>query len=139
MDQSAYPLEFLYDGQCPICLFDVARLQRRDGQHRLLFVDISAPDFQPARYGRTREDLLARIHGRRADGVMVDGPEVFRLALAAVGWRRLVALSRWPVLHGLTEMGYRVFARHRVLLSRHVGGVFARLTPACDTGCCRRD
>ncbi|MDR1349696.1 MAG: DUF393 domain-containing protein [Zoogloeaceae bacterium] len=132
-----YPLEFLYDGQCAICCFDVAHLRRRDRRHRLSFIDISAPDFDPRPYGRSREALLAHIAARCADGAMVEGPEVFRLAWAAVGFGWLVAPTRWPVLAWMAGTAYRVFARHRGMLSRRFGGIFARLTPDCANGVCR--
>lgn len=138
MDAKAYPLEFLYDGNCRICLFDVARLRKSDTHGRLVFVDVAAADFDAAPYGRTRAALLARIHGRRADGAMVDGPEVFRLALTAVGWGRAVALTRWPILQQAAEAAYLWFARNRIALSRRYGGFFARLTPACDASACQR-
>jgi predicted DCC family thiol-disulfide oxidoreductase YuxK len=136
MQTQIYPLEFLYDGECAICRFDVANLRRRDWQHRLTFIDITAPDFDPTPYGRSKEELLARIAARRADGVMVEGPEVFRLSLAAVGFGWLVAPTRLPVFSQITELAYFWFARHRTRLSRRFGGIFARLTPACDDGVC---
>lgn len=136
MQTQIYPLEFLYDGGCAICRFDVANLRRRDHQHRLAFIDITAPDFNPAPYGRSKEELLARIAARRADGVIVEGPEVFRLSLAAVGFGWLVAPTRLPVLNQITERVYFWFARNRTRLSRCFGGIFARLTPTCEDGMC---
>jgi len=136
MDATIYPLEFLYDGECRICLFDVARLRRADSKGLIRFIDVMAADFDAAAYGRTRNELLDRIHARRADGVMVEGPEVFRLALAAVGYGWLVAPTRWPGLAWITAQGYRWFARHRVGLSRRFGGIFARWTPDCPDGVC---
>jgi predicted DCC family thiol-disulfide oxidoreductase YuxK len=138
MDSQAYPLEFLYDGTCAICRFDVAHFRRHDQHRRLRFIDIAAADFDSAPYGRSKDQLLARITARRADGVIVEGPEVFRLAFAANGLGWLVAPTRWPVLAQITEGSYRWFARHRVDLSRRFGGIFARLTPACDDDVCQR-
>jgi len=137
MDSTAYPLEFLYDGHCAICRFDVAHLSRHDRHGRLVFIDVRAADFDPAPYGRSRARMLARITARRADGVVVEGPEVFRLALAANGLGWLAAPTRWPGLARITERSYDWFARNRVALSRRFGGVFARLTPDCDHGSCR--
>lgn len=138
MDDACYPLEFLYDGHCRICLFDVAWLRKGDTRGRLVFIDVTAPNFDPAPYGRTVDALLERIHARRADGTMVEGPEAFRLALTANGWGWAVAPTRWPVVAWITERAYRWFARHRVELSQRYGGVFARMTPSCDAdGSCR--
>lgn len=138
MDMQAYPLEFLYDGECSICRFDVAHLRRHDQHGRLLFIDISTPDFDPTPYGRSRAELLARMTARRADGVVVDGPEVFRLALAANGLGWLIAPTRWPVFAQITELSYRCFARNRVALSRRFGGFFRRLTPTdCNSCSCQ--
>lgn len=138
MDARAYPLEFLYDGQCPMCRHDVARLGRRDRQGRLRFVDVNGPGFDPNAYGTDREALLARLHGRRADGVMVSGAEVFRLALGATGLEHWATLSRLPVLRWLTDQGYELFARHRIALARRFGGWFVRFTPICDDNVCQR-
>jgi predicted DCC family thiol-disulfide oxidoreductase YuxK len=138
MDAKVYPLEFLCDGKCRICLFDVARLRKSDRHGRLVFVDVAAADFDAAPYGRTRAALLARTHGRHADDAVVEGPEVFRLALAAVGWAWAVTPTRWPILRHAAEAAYRWFARNRMELSRRYGGFFALLTPACDANICQR-
>ncbi|WP_211090309.1 DCC1-like thiol-disulfide oxidoreductase family protein [Pseudothauera nasutitermitis] len=96
MDPAIYPFEFLYDGDCAICRADVARLRRRDRAGRLRFIDVSAPAFDAAPYGRSRVELLARIHGRRADGQVVEGVAVFRIALAGTGLGWLASPLGWP-------------------------------------------
>jgi predicted DCC family thiol-disulfide oxidoreductase YuxK len=135
MDTNAYPLEFLYDGDCPICRYDVTRLHQADRHGRLIFIDVTAPDFNPQAYGQTREALLARIYARRADGKMVEGPEVFRLALTAVGYGWLVIPTRWPLINWITEMAYSWFARNRQTTARLFGKFFASRTPECDLSC----
>jgi len=45
VDTGIYPMEFLYDGNCPICLCDVANLRRRDKHRRLRFIDVTASNF----------------------------------------------------------------------------------------------
>lgn len=100
-------------------------LRRLDRDGRILFIDISAPGFDPSGTGRSWAELMARIHGRLPDGELVEGVEVFRRLYAAVGFRRLVALSRLPGVRHLLELGYRLFARHRL-----------RLTGRCANGTC---
>lgn len=136
MDNNTYPLELLYDGDCAICRFDVAHLRRRNGQGLLTFTDISAPGFDPTPYGRTREQLLARMHARRADGTLAEGADVFRLACGATGLNGLKAVMEFPGLRPLTDLAYTLFARNRVRLSRRFGGIFAKLTPLCDGDSC---
>jgi len=135
MDTNIYPLEFLYDGSCPICRYDVARLYNADHHRQIIFIDVTAPDFEAEAYGRTRQALLARIHARRADGVIVEGPEVFRLALTALGYGWLVIPTRWPLFSQATEISYNWFARHRGSLARRLGGFYSRRIPKCDLTC----
>jgi len=115
---SAPEFTILYDGACPLCRREVRLLARRDrGRGRLGRVDISAPGFDPARYGSSRESLMARIHGVLPDGRLVEGVEVFRRAYAAVGLGWLLAWTRLPLLGALADAGYRWFARNRLRLT----------------------
>ncbi len=137
MQNPVYPLEFLFDGRCPLCLNDVAWLRRHDEAGRLIFIDAAAEDFDATVYGVEQADLLARIHGRLADGRLVQGPEVFRLVLAAVGYGWLVAPTRWPGLRQATELAYALFARHRPRLARLLGGWPGRRSPGCSSSTCQ--
>ena len=65
-----------------------------------------------------------RVRSARA-GELVSGVEVFRQLYARVGFGRLVACSRAPVVSHLLEGGYSVFARLRL-----------PLTGRCETGAC---
>jgi predicted DCC family thiol-disulfide oxidoreductase YuxK len=105
-----------------------------DRESKLRFIDITAENFSPDEYGHTLEELLARIHARRADGVIVDGPEVFRLALAAVGYGWTVAPTRWPLLRSVTEVTYRWFARNRSRLAFFYSR-WIHPDETCDTRC----
>jgi predicted DCC family thiol-disulfide oxidoreductase YuxK len=134
MREEIYPLEFLYDGSCPICSADVAKLRKADRQKKLIFIDITSDNFDPGDYGRSLDELLARIHARRADGKLVEGAEVFRLSLTAVGLGWIAAPTRWPHFNYVTELAYDWFARNRSVLSQYLGRLY---TPAivCDSRC----
>jgi hypothetical protein len=73
------------------------------------------------------EDLMSEIHGRLPDGTWVRGVEVFRRLYSAVGWGAVVSLSRLPLIRGMLDFGYRVFARNRLRLT-------GRCTP-CEKSC----
>lgn len=99
-------------------------LRRWDRHDRIRFTDIAASEFNPDEVGVGHDELMAEIHARLPDGTLIRGVEVFRRLYTAVGCGRLVAVTRWPGVRQVLEMGYRLFARHRL-----------RLTGRCDTTC----
>lgn len=114
-------LTLLFDGECPLCVKEVAFLRRRDRAGRLAFTDIAGPGFDPAVHGLTQDEVMARMHAVTEQGEVVDGVEVFRRAYRAVGLGWLVAPTSWPLLRPLFDLAYRVFARYRVPIGRLFG------------------
>lgn len=105
-----------YDGACPVCSREIAMYQRQAGGDAVCWVDASrcdetafaAPDGQGA--GLTREAALARMHVRRADGMLVSGAAAFVALWAALP--RTAWLARWlgwPPVLAVLEVGYRGF------------------------------
>lgn len=119
-----WEVEVFFDGDCPLCQREIRLLRRWDRQERIQFTDIAAPDFDSKPLGVNYEALMAEIHARLPDGSWIRGVEVFRRLYAAVGWRALVALTRWPGISQLLDFGYRVFARNRL-----------RWTGRCQSAC----
>ena len=124
--ETPFEVEAFFDGDCPLCAKEIAMLRRWDRRGAIRFTDISLPDFDPAPLGRTFEQMMDRMHGRLPDGTLIEGVEVFRQLYAAVGFRRLVAISRWFGIRHSLDLMYRFFARYRL-----------RLTGRCLTGQCR--
>jgi predicted DCC family thiol-disulfide oxidoreductase YuxK len=124
--QSATEIEVFYDGGCPLCRREMALLRRWDRHGKIQFTDIDAPAFSAEAVGRAHQDLMARIQGRLPDGRWIEGVEVFRRLYTAVGFRWLAAMSRWPGISQILDVGYRLFAKNRL-----------RLTGRCDTGTCK--
>jgi predicted DCC family thiol-disulfide oxidoreductase YuxK len=118
---SAWQFKILYDGECPLCKREVRWLQRFNRSGHLAFEDISAPGFNPARYGATREELFGVIHGVFPDGRVVRKVAVFREAYRAVGLGWLLAPTGWPVLRSICDKLYDLFARYRIPLGRLLG------------------
>jgi predicted DCC family thiol-disulfide oxidoreductase YuxK len=110
-------VQVFYDGDCPLCMREIRMLQRRDREGRITFTDIAAPDFDAVALGTTYAALMTKIQGRLPDGTWIEGVEVFRRLYAAVGFRRLVAVSRWPGIAQLLGLGYRLFAANRLRLT----------------------
>jgi predicted DCC family thiol-disulfide oxidoreductase YuxK len=126
---SEWRFKLLYDGDCPLCQREVSWLRRYNRSGHLEFEDIAAADFDPARYGTSRNELMRVMHGVFPDGRMVSEVEAFRQAYRAVGLGWLLAPTGWPILRPIFDRLYCVFARNRVRLGR----VFGR---SCASGEC---
>ncbi len=113
-----YPLTLLYDGTCPVCVLEMDNLKARNTKSLLRFVNIATPEFDAKPYGATLGEMNALIHAQRADGSLVIGVEVFRLAYGAVGLGRWAAPTGWPVLRPIVDVFYALFAKHRYRISR---------------------
>lgn len=85
-----------FDGACPLCRREIGLLKRLDRKNKILFRDIAPPQaaaFCPL----PQQDMLARFHVRRADGVMLDGAAAFLAAYAqlpGMGWMERLSRSR---------------------------------------------
>lgn len=117
MNPNPYPFTVLYDGACALCRMEVAWLDARNAEGRLVFVDISVPGFDPSPYGGTLAAMDAQIHGRTADGRLLVGLDVLRLAYEAVGLARFAQPVVSGPLRPVFDRGYRCFARHRKAIS----------------------
>ncbi|MEO8698928.1 MAG: DUF393 domain-containing protein [Kofleriaceae bacterium] len=114
-------VQVFYDGDCPLCMREVRMLRRRDREARIRFTDIAAPEFDAVAYGTTYAELMAKLRGRLPDGTWIDGVEVFRRMYTAIGWHRLVTVTR------VLEFAYARFAANRL-----------RLTGRCEVGASAR-
>lgn len=83
-------------------------IRRKDKSGQLRLTDIANPAFQPTDIAL--KTLMREIHGRLPNGQYVTGVEVFRQIYDRIGFRFLVAPTRWPLVsHCLAGM-YQVFA-----------------------------
>jgi predicted DCC family thiol-disulfide oxidoreductase YuxK len=122
---SGFQVEVFYDGQCPLCMREIRMLRGLDRDRQIRFTDISVADFDPSTLGLDLSAMMKRIHGRLPNGELIEGVEVFRKLYAAVGFRRLVGLSRAPGVSQALDLAYEVFAKNRL-----------RLTGRCESGAC---
>lgn len=128
MSGDTFDIEMFYDGACPLCMRETRLLQRRDVHGRIRFTDIAAADFSPDAYGRSERDFMDRIQGRLPNGQWLEGVEVFRRLYEVVGFRRLVWVSRLPVISQLLGVAYDLFAKNRLRLT-------GRCVPAASGAC----
>jgi uncharacterized protein YbjT (DUF2867 family) len=125
------PLTLLYDGACPICVYEMKRLASLDRRKRLAYRDIAAPGFDAGRYGTSFEAMMGRMHALTADGRMLVGLEAIRAAYRAVGLGWVLAPTRLPWLSRVADRAYAWFAEHRYAISRWLG---MRCEGSCNLG-----
>jgi predicted DCC family thiol-disulfide oxidoreductase YuxK len=120
----------IYDGDCPYCQAQVARLARWDGRGRLAFVSLHDPWVTDRFPDLSREQLMQQMYVVTHDGRRYAGAEGVRYLT-----RRLPRL--WPLaplLHipfslPIWQWIYRRIARRRYQRNR---------TGLCDDTCERR-
>lgn len=114
-------LTLFYDGHCPFCAAEMARLRRWNKLGRLGFVDIAEPDFDPAPLGVDMAALDRELHSLTADGKLLVGIDSMLAAYTLVdrGW--MVCPLRMRLFRPLLANAYRVFARNRYRISRWMG------------------
>lgn len=139
--QAGGVLTLYFDGTCPLCAHEMQALQARDTQHRLQFIDIRAPGFDPTPTGLTIEALDAAMTARDADGRLLRGLDALHAAWAAAGCAALYRWTRHPRLRPVTDRLYTWFARHRHRISRLLAPLLRWLpgsaAPVCASARCR--
>jgi len=110
-------ITLLYDAACPLCSREIRMMSRFNNEGNLLFEDISAPGFDPRRYGLTHQEVMGHIHAILPDGSAVTGMEAFRRCYAAIGLGFLMAPTGWPMLRTVFDRGYEWFAQNRLKLT----------------------
>lgn len=122
--ESNFDIAVYYDGDCPLCKREIAFLRWMDRKKRIRFENIATGQFDESDGQPEYEQLMAEIHGRLPDGSWIRGADVFRRLYTAIGWNWVVVLTRLPFIRQICDGLYRVFARHRLWLTRR-----------CDSGC----
>jgi len=120
-------IEVFYDGECPVCRWEVRLYSRMDKLGKIRWTDIGrlAPEDLPA--GKVHEDLLGRFHvqdletpgaRQRTSQPWHIGVDAFaRIWRVLPGLRYFAGLFSIPGIRQLTMLAYRAFLqwqrRHR--------------------------
>ena len=122
-DTPAFPLQIFFDGSCSVCAGEMEVYLGKEHGGRLLFVDISAPEFDPSPYGITLDAFMYEMHAIDREGRVYRGVEAFRAIWqafpASTRYGLLAALVSLPVVDFLARLAYRGFARTRKYLPKN--------------------
>lgn len=114
------PITLFYDGGCPLCLRQVAWVERQRHRRHIRFIDIRATGFDPEAWGRDCEELMGRLYALDGEGHWFAGMDATRAMLAVLGYRRWVGLSSLPGLRPLLDRLYLAVAKRRNRIGRWI-------------------
>jgi predicted DCC family thiol-disulfide oxidoreductase YuxK len=92
-----------YDGQCPVCNAEIARLEAHADEN-LVCVDIHSEASSPP---IDRQALFSQLHLLKADGQLLVGLEANVAAWQHTKWRVLSGILLWPTIRWFAEFAYR--------------------------------
>ena len=95
-----------YDENCYVCSFEIDAIREKADQCGIELIDINSPNF--------REDISeysVEMIGE-FDGEETIGADTFRALYEKLGYKKLVSLSRKPVIRDIVDMSYFVFSHY---------------------------
>lgn len=115
-----------YDGGCPLCVREIALMNRLDRRDRIEFVNV---DLEDASCPVDRQLLLRRMHAQEGDGPLVDGAAAFAAMWRAIPvFRPLGLLAKNRAVLWVLERLYRGFLVVRPAMQRAFVFVFGPRT-----------
>ena len=107
-----------FDGDCPLCVREIALMRRLDKRGNINFVEIQTADTCPV----DRAELMERFHARERGEEIVSGAEAFAAMWRAIPiLRPFGLLARSRLVLSVLEWLYVRFLRIRPWLQRRLG------------------
>lgn len=122
-DTPVFSLQVFYDGSCSVCAAEMGVYRSKEHGGRLLFVDVSAPGFDPTPYGITLDAFMYEMHAIDREGRVYRGVDAFRAIWQAFPsstlYGLLGTLVALPGINVVARLAYRGFARIRKYLPKN--------------------
>lgn len=125
-------IEVYYDGDCPICLWEVGLYGRMDKAGLIRWTNISELLSYQLPKGKTRAALLGKFHVREindAEAAAITDPtwhvgvDAFaRIWRALPGLRHMAFIFRLPLIRQASMLAYRVFLKWQSWHRKHRRG-----------------
>lgn len=103
-------LVIFFDGQCPLCCNEMRALKTADHQARILLVDVHDTDTMSCYPSIDKQRALSILHGIDQQGQLLYGLDVTVLAWRLVNRHRWLFITRMPILKGISDRMYLLFA-----------------------------
>lgn len=131
MREPRFPLKVFYDGSCVVCATEIEHYLKIDHGEKLVAIDISSPDFDPAPYQISFADFMHQLHAIDQDGQVFKGVDSFWAIWQAFPTSTVYGIMgrviQLPGVNRLGRIGYWLFARVRPYLPKR---------DQCESGKC---
>lgn len=128
-------LTIFYDGHCPMCATEMAKLKKHDKNQLINLVDIHQHDFA-LRYPDVSFDQAMKILHGHYNGQLLLGLEVTHRAWTLVGKGFWVAPLNWPIVKEISHCVYLLLAKYRHQISALLAKAFNIKATHCTSGTC---
>lgn len=92
-----------YDDSCYVCSLEISMIRSRAEKCGIEFIDISDPSFSLC--GDYETEMIGDF-----DGEQTVGADTFRKMYEKMGFRKMVAFSRLPIVKQAFNLSYWIFA-----------------------------
>lgn len=111
-------LKLLYDGECPICKREICILQKKEGQSKIRFVDISSKEFAPFENNNIDYNTaMSQVHAIDGKGNLLVGIPAFAAVYARCQLLVISTLLRIPFIKRVLKPLYTLFAKKRLWMT----------------------
>ena len=128
-------LTIFYDGQCPLCSFEMHKLKQRDAMNNIRLVNLHQKDFSTTYPHINKEQAMAVLHGEYR-GEMLFALDVTHRAWTLVGKGFWVAPLQFPIIKPIAHCCYLLMAKYRHSISSTFAQYFNIKVSKCSEGTC---
>lgn len=108
-----------YDGLCQLCSREIEHYRKMSGADHIIFVDITAANFDAVAEGLDPHKIHQSLHVKDAQGKTYLGVEAFIMVWSQLdSLKKIVPVVSLKPVKKVLEAGYFVFAKVRPLLPR---------------------
>jgi len=114
-------LKLLYDGECPLCKREICILQKKDGQNKIKFIDISSKEFSSFENSNIDYNTaMSQIHAIDGKGNLLVGIPAFATVYARCQLLVTSTLLRIPFIKRILKPLYTLFAKKRLWMTGRI-------------------
>jgi predicted DCC family thiol-disulfide oxidoreductase YuxK len=113
-----------YDGNCPLCNWEISHLKQRDSDKHINFENIHCEQFAAKYPTLNKQNLDDILHVQQSNGQFQTGIDATYLLWDTVGLGKWLAPLKWKWLRPTLKYSYLLFAKYRhkitaVLFAQH--------------------